>query len=149
MKFRHILTIAGIATLVAAPGWAQTVGIGTTQGGATAQVTAAISKVVSENAGFQMRTQVMGGTQAYIPVVNAGGGDQHPTQALLDLYTIYRAIDGIDGVSLVLMGDLSHSGASRSLCYLLAKYSGIRLWLVSPKELPLGEDLLEYLVSPT
>jgi aspartate carbamoyltransferase catalytic subunit len=44
------------------------------------------------------------------------------------------------------MGDLAHSGASRSLCYFLAKYSGIKLWLVSPKELPLGEDLLEYLV---
>lgn len=80
-----------------------------------------------------------------IPVINAGGGEQHPTQALLDLYTIYRAIDGIDGVSVVLMGDLSHSGASRSLCYFLAKYSGVKLWLVSPKELPLGEDLLDYL----
>lgn len=80
-----------------------------------------------------------------IPVINAGGGDQHPTQALLDLYTIYRAIDGIDGVSVVLMGDLANSGASRSLCYFLAKYSGIKLWLVSPKELPLGKDLLEYL----
>jgi aspartate carbamoyltransferase catalytic subunit len=80
-----------------------------------------------------------------IPVVNAGGGEQHPTQALLDLYTIYRAIDGIDGVSVVLMGDLTHSGASRSLCYFLSKYSGIKLWLVSPKELPLGQGLLDYL----
>ncbi len=80
-----------------------------------------------------------------IPVINAGGGDQHPTQALLDLYTIYRAIDGIDGVSVVMMGDLANSGASRSLCYFLAKYSGIKLWLVSPKELSLGKDLLEYL----
>ena len=80
-----------------------------------------------------------------IPVRNAGGGDQHPTQALLDLDNIYRAKDGIDGVSVVLMGDLAHSGASWSLCYFLAKYSGIKQWLVSPKELPLGEDLLEYL----
>ena len=80
-----------------------------------------------------------------VPVINAGGSDQHPTQALLDLYTIYRAIDGIDGVSAILMGDLAHSGAARSLCYFLAKYSGVKLWLVSPKELPLGEDLLDYL----
>jgi aspartate carbamoyltransferase catalytic subunit len=80
-----------------------------------------------------------------IPVINAGGGSQHPTQALLDLYTIYRSIDGIDGVALVMMGDLANSGASRSLCYFLAKYSGIKLWLVSPKELSLGNDLLEYL----
>ena len=81
-----------------------------------------------------------------VPVINAGGGSQHPTQALLDLYTIYRSIDGIDGVAVVMMGDLANSGASRSLCYFLAKYSGIKLWLVSPKELPLGNDLLEYLV---
>ena len=47
--------------------------LGTTKGGLTAQVTATISKVVSTHAGgLQMRTQVMGGTQKYIPVVNAG-----------------------------------------------------------------------------
>jgi hypothetical protein len=52
---------------------AASVGVGTTKGGATAQVTATISKVVSAHAGgLQMRTQVMGGTQKYIPVVNAG-----------------------------------------------------------------------------
>ncbi len=72
MKFTHILTIAGIASLAALPGWAQTVGIGTTKGGATAQVANAISKVVSAHSGLQMRTQVMGGTQKYIPVVDSG-----------------------------------------------------------------------------
>ena len=80
-----------------------------------------------------------------IPVINAGGGEQHPTQALLDLYTIYRALDGIDGASVLLMGDMAHSGAIRSLCYFLAKYSGIKRWLVSPKELAMGEDIVEYL----
>ena len=72
MKLAHILTIAGIAALVATPGWSQTVGVGSTKGGATAQVTNAISKVVSAHSGLQMRTQVMGGTQKYIPVVNSG-----------------------------------------------------------------------------
>jgi uncharacterized protein len=72
MKAFRILGLCGIATLVAVPVMAQTVGIGSTKGGATAQVTAAISKVVSSKAGFQMRTQPMGGTQQYIPVVNAG-----------------------------------------------------------------------------
>lgn len=68
------LIAAGTLVLFAATGAAaETVGIGTTKGGATAQVTAAISKVVSAHAGgMQMRTQVMGGTQKYIPVVNAG-----------------------------------------------------------------------------
>lgn len=72
MKIAHILTIVGVTTLAATPGWAQTVGIGTTKGGATAQVSNAISKVVSAHSGMQMRTQVMGGTQKYIPVVNSG-----------------------------------------------------------------------------
>jgi aspartate carbamoyltransferase catalytic subunit len=80
-----------------------------------------------------------------IPVINAGGGDQHPTQALLDLYTIYRAIDGLDGVTVVLMGDLANSGTGRSLCYFLAKYSGVKLWLVSPKELAMKDDIVDYL----
>ncbi len=65
---------AGTLVLFAATGAAaQSVGIGTTKGGLTAQVTATISKVVSSHAGgLQMRTQVHGGTQKYIPVVNAG-----------------------------------------------------------------------------
>ena len=73
MTIRGIL-IAGAATaLISASAAAQTVGLGTTKGGLTAQVSATISKVVSTHAdGLQMRTQVMGGTQKYIPVVNAG-----------------------------------------------------------------------------
>ncbi|PPR09763.1 MAG: hypothetical protein CFH41_02146 [Alphaproteobacteria bacterium MarineAlpha11_Bin1] len=57
----------------AASASAQTVGIGSTKGGAVSQITATISKAVSEHApGVQMRKQTMGGTQQYIPVVNAG-----------------------------------------------------------------------------
>ena len=51
---------------------AQTVGIGTTSGGANAQVGAAISGVVSSNTDLEMRPQKMGGTQGYVPMVNAG-----------------------------------------------------------------------------
>jgi uncharacterized protein len=51
---------------------AQMVGIGSTKGTAVAQMTAVISKVVSQYSGIQMRTQPMGGTQQYIPAVNAG-----------------------------------------------------------------------------
>lgn len=61
-----------VAGLIAAPAAAQTVGIATTKGGATAQVSAAIAKVVSTKSVLQMRTQAMGGTQQYIPIVNAG-----------------------------------------------------------------------------
>lgn len=73
MRFTKTLAVGAVLAFVAASASAQTVGIGTTKGGATAQVTAAISKIVSSHAGgLQMRTQVMGGTQKYIPVVNAG-----------------------------------------------------------------------------
>tara|TARA_R110000868_G_scaffold1253_12_gene9783 strand:- start:26835 stop:27794 length:960 start_codon:yes stop_codon:yes gene_type:complete len=69
--FKLILgTVAGVALATTAS--AQTVGIGSTKAGAVAQITATISKAVSENAGLQMRKQTMGGTQQYIPVVNAG-----------------------------------------------------------------------------
>ena len=60
-----VITLAGAAS-------AQTVGIGTTKGGATAQVSAAIAKVVSQYSGMQMRPQPMGGTQQYIGPVDAG-----------------------------------------------------------------------------
>ena len=65
---------AGLAlsAFVAAPAAAQVVGIGTTKGGATAQVSNAIAKLITTKTDLQMRTQVMGGTQQYIPVVNAG-----------------------------------------------------------------------------
>ena len=63
-------TFAGVALATTAS--AQTVGIGSTKAGAVAQITATISKAVSEHGGVQMRKQTMGGTQQYIPVVNAG-----------------------------------------------------------------------------
>lgn len=70
------LTLTGAAIgaflMAAAPAMAQVVGIGTTKGGANAAIGAAIAKVVSDSAGFQMRPQKMGGTQQYVPVVNAG-----------------------------------------------------------------------------
>ena len=73
MLFFRTLAVGAILVFAMVGASAQTVGIGTTKGGATAQVTAAISKIVSSHAGgLQMRTQVMGGTQKYIPIVNAG-----------------------------------------------------------------------------
>lgn len=66
-----LATVAGVAFASAAS--AQTFGIGSTKAGAVSQITATISKAVSEHApGIQMRKQTMGGTQQYIPVVNAG-----------------------------------------------------------------------------
>ncbi len=65
-----LVSVGAIA--LAGPAQAQSVGIGTTKGGATAQVTAAIAKVVSAHAGLQMRPQPYANTSQYIPVVNTG-----------------------------------------------------------------------------
>lgn len=65
-------TLVGGLMVLTMPAAAQVVGIGTTKGGANAAVGAAIAKVVSDSAGFQMRPQKMGGTQQYMAIVNAG-----------------------------------------------------------------------------
>lgn len=73
MSIRRYAAIGLACALMSTAASAQTVGIGATKAGAVAQITATISKVVSEHAeGIQMRKQTMGGTQQYIPVVNAG-----------------------------------------------------------------------------
>ena len=81
-----------------------------------------------------------------VPVINAGdGAGQHPTQALLDLYTIEREIGHIDGVHVAIIGDLRYGRAARSLAYLLSKYSDIKLTLVSSPELAMGADIKAHL----
>ncbi|HIO46171.1 TPA: aspartate carbamoyltransferase, partial [Candidatus Poribacteria bacterium] len=78
-----------------------------------------------------------------VPIINAGdGAGQHPTQALLDLYTIRRECGGIDGKSIALIGDLSHSRTVHSLAYLLSKYKIGHLYLVSPNFVKIKEELL-------
>ncbi len=81
-----------------------------------------------------------------VPIINGGdGAAQHPTQALIDLYTIERELGGIDGVVIAFVGDLANSRSVRSLCYFLAKYSGIRIHFVAPPALGMREDITQYL----
>jgi aspartate carbamoyltransferase catalytic subunit len=81
-----------------------------------------------------------------VPVVNAGDGNggQHPTQALLDLYTIYRERP-LDGLSIAMIGELDKGRTARSLAYLLAKFERVKMYFVSPPELQMQPDILEYL----
>lgn len=81
-----------------------------------------------------------------VPVINAGDGDggQHPTQALLDLYTIYRERP-LDGLSVAIIGELDKGRTARSLAYLLAKFERVKIFFVSPPELQMKSDILEYL----
>lgn len=81
-----------------------------------------------------------------VPIVNAGDGKgQHPTQAILDLYTIYREFGSLGKIKIALVGDLASGRTVRSLCYLLGKFSDIEIIFVSPKNLQMKEDILDYL----
>lgn len=81
-----------------------------------------------------------------VPVINAGDGDggQHPTQALLDLYTIYRERP-LTGLSVAIIGELDRGRSARSLAYLLAKFDRVKIFFVAPQELQMKPDILEYL----
>lgn len=82
-----------------------------------------------------------------VPIINAGDGSggQHPTQALLDLYTIHNECKSIDGLSIAFIGALDTGRTARSLAYLLAKYDRIKLYFIAPEELQMKPDILEYL----
>jgi aspartate carbamoyltransferase catalytic subunit len=82
-----------------------------------------------------------------VPVINAGDGTggQHPTQALLDLYTIYDECKTLDGLSVALIGALDHGRTARSLAYLLGKFDRTKLYFIAPDEMQIGRDILEYL----
>ena len=72
-----------------------------------------------------------------VPVVNAGdGANEHPSQALLDLYTVRRELGGrgrgIDGMRIAVIGDLRYGRAVHSLLKLLALFDDVRVHLVSP-----------------
>jgi aspartate carbamoyltransferase catalytic subunit len=95
-----------------------------------------------------------------VPVINAGDGpNEHPSQALLDLYTIRKEMEargsGIDNLRIALVGDLKYGRAVHSLCKLLGLYQNVHYKLVSPADLSApagivedlrarGHDVIEY-----
>jgi aspartate carbamoyltransferase catalytic subunit len=80
---------------------------------------------------------------ARVPVINAGSGaEEHPTQALLDLYTIRKAKGRIDGLNIVLMGDLRYGRTVHSLAYALSLYD-VKLRLISPGLLKMRSEVIE------
>lgn len=84
-----------------------------------------------------------------VPVINGGSGkDQHPTQALLDIYTLERAfknIGGIEGKKIAMVGDLKRGRTVRSLCKLLSLYNGVEFFFVAPDSFGMREDILNEL----
>lgn len=81
-----------------------------------------------------------------VPVINAGDGvGQHPTQALLDLYTIRKEIGVINGLRIAMVGDLAQGRTVRSLAYLLSKFRDVKMYFVAPPLLKMKADILEHL----
>jgi len=82
-----------------------------------------------------------------VPVINAGDGSggQHPTQALLDLYTIFRERRSLDGLTIAMIGELDVGRTARSLAYLLSKFDRVKMYFVSPPELRMKQDILDHL----
>jgi aspartate carbamoyltransferase catalytic subunit len=81
-----------------------------------------------------------------VPLINAGDGPgQHPTQALLDLYTIRDELGRIDGLNIAMVGDLANGRTVRSLAYLLSKFRQIKIWFVAPPQVAMRDDLKAHL----
>jgi len=81
-----------------------------------------------------------------IPIINAGdGAGQHPTQALLDLFTIKDCFQGIEGLNIAMVGDLKYGRTVRSLSYLLTKFDKVKLYFVSPTVCQMESDIKAYL----
>lgn len=81
-----------------------------------------------------------------VPVINAGdGAGQHPTQALLDMYTIADSFPQMRDLTIALVGDLRYGRTVRSLSYLLTKYENMKLIFVSPPVCRMEQDIKAYL----
>jgi len=89
---------------------------------------------------------VLSNAERPIPIINAGSGpDQHPTQALLDIYTLLRSFErngGLRDRTVLFCGDLLRGRTVRSLSYLLTNYPNIRQVFVAPEPLQVGADVL-------
>ena len=78
-----------------------------------------------------------------VPILNGGSGaEEHPTQALLDLYTMKKEKNKIDGLKIALVGDLRYGRTVHSLAYALSLYN-IELFLISPESLKMRREVLQ------
>jgi aspartate carbamoyltransferase catalytic subunit len=82
------------------------------------------------------------------PIINAGdGAGQHPTQALLDLYTIRNHFNNIDDLTVCMVGDLRYGRTVRSLCYLLGRFHKPKILFVSPIMCRMADDICQFLTK--
>lgn len=87
-----------------------------------------------------------------VPVINGGdGANEHPTQALLDLFTIQSEMSrydkGLDNLNITLMGDLKHGRTVHSLSKLLSLYKNIKVTMISPQALQMPSSVIDTLTN--
>ncbi|MFC4601419.1 aspartate carbamoyltransferase [Cohnella hongkongensis] len=83
---------------------------------------------------------------AAIPVINAGdGAGEHPTQALLDAYTIRKEFGRIDGLKIAMVGDLAYGRTVHSLSYMLANYQDVMIYYISPDNVRIPDNVKNYM----
>ncbi|MBU0706071.1 aspartate carbamoyltransferase [Patescibacteria group bacterium] len=83
-----------------------------------------------------------------IPVINGGDGPgEHPTQGLLDIYTLYRELAQIDGMTIAMIGDLKNGRTVHSLSKLLALHKNIRFKFIAPPKLQMPHETCEYIMD--
>lgn len=84
-----------------------------------------------------------------VPVINGGSGaDQHPTQAILDIYTLQRSFEyqgGLENKTILMCGDLKRGRTVRSLSYLMKNFEGVKIIFAAPPEFQMRADVLESL----
>ena len=100
---------------------------------------------MAERAAWLLNTQ----TNRPIPVVNGGSGsDQHPTQAILDIYTLQRSfsnLGGLDGKTILMCGDLRRGRTVRSLSYLMKNFEDMKIIYATPEPFQMKEDVCGFL----
>ncbi len=85
----------------------------------------------------------MAAEMSSVPIINAGSGaEEHPTQALLDLYTIQREIGKVDGLHIAFLGDLRYGRTVHSLAYALAMYD-TKISFISPESLRIRSEVID------
>jgi aspartate carbamoyltransferase len=82
------------------------------------------------------------------PVINAGDGvGEHPTQALLDTFTIREELGSLDDLTVTMLGDLKYGRTVHSLARLMTRFEGTRLNYVSPEILRMPKDVMDEVAS--
>jgi len=100
---------------------------------------------IAERAAWLLNTH----TNRPVPVINGGSGsDQHPTQAILDVYTLQRSFarqGGLDGKTILMCGDLRRGRTVRSLSYLMKNFEDIKIIFAAPQAFQMKEDVCSFL----